>query len=238
MCGARAGPPDSSLQSNRTAGSSSPGAGRDLTRLCLPAPAPSRSRWTRTATTARCSPWSTADCPCPLSTHTATAGTTTSTGSRSGPPVAIPAPTPPPSNLRVPPISVRVRCGRASMLAAMLIRDATADDWPQIWPFLRRIVAAGETFTWDRDVDEEQARATWMHEPPGRTIVAVGADGSVLGTAETHPNQGGPGAHIANAGFMVDPDHGGAGGRGAPARSSSPEAPSARDPRAGVQSLW
>lgn len=97
------------------------------------------------------------------------------------------------------------------MLAAMLIRDATADDWPQIWPFLRRIVAAGETFTWDRDVDEERARAMWMHEPPGRTIVAVGADGSVLGTAETHPNQGGPGAHIANAGFMVDPDHGGRG---------------------------
>jgi ribosomal protein S18 acetylase RimI-like enzyme len=27
----------------------------------------------------------------------------------------------------------------------------------------------------------------------------------VLGTAETHPNQGGPGAHVANAGFMVDP---------------------------------
>jgi ribosomal protein S18 acetylase RimI-like enzyme len=97
------------------------------------------------------------------------------------------------------------------MLAAMLIRDATADDWPQIWPFLRRIVSAGETFTWDRDVDEEQARAMWMHEPPGRTIVAVGADGAVLGTAETHPNQGGPGAHIANAGFMVDPDHGGRG---------------------------
>lgn len=94
----------------------------------------------------------------------------------------------------------------------MLIRDATSDDWPAVWRFLRRIVAAGETFTWDRDVDEEQARRMWMHEDgPGRTVVAVDDDGTVVGTAETHPNQGGPGAHVANAGFMVDPDHAGRG---------------------------
>ena len=28
----------------------------------------------------------------------------------------------------------------------MLVREATAGDWPAIWPFLRRIVAAGETY--------------------------------------------------------------------------------------------
>ena len=35
----------------------------------------------------------------------------------------------------------------------------------------------------------------------------------MLGTAETHPNQpaGGPAAHVANAGFMVDPAHSGRG---------------------------
>jgi len=42
-------------------------------------------------------------------------------------------------------------------------------------------------------------------------VVAVDAGGTVLGTAETHPNQGGPGAHVANAGFMVDPAHAGRG---------------------------
>jgi L-amino acid N-acyltransferase YncA len=93
----------------------------------------------------------------------------------------------------------------------VLIRDATPDDWPAIWSFLRRIVAAGETFTWDRDVSEDEARSMWLHEPPGRTVVAVDDDGTILGTAETHPNQGGPGAHIANAGFMVDPAHAGRG---------------------------
>jgi GNAT superfamily N-acetyltransferase len=92
----------------------------------------------------------------------------------------------------------------------VLIRDATLDDWPAIWHFLRGIVAAGETFCWDRDVSEEQALAMWFPDP-GRTVVAVDSDGTVLGTAETHPNHGGPATHIANAGFMVDPDHAGRG---------------------------
>lgn len=97
------------------------------------------------------------------------------------------------------------------MLGTMLIREATSEDWPAVWSFLRRIVAAGETFCWDRDLDEEQARTMWFHEPPGRTFVAVDQDGTVLGTAETQPNHGGPGAHVANAGFMVDPEHTGRG---------------------------
>ncbi len=93
----------------------------------------------------------------------------------------------------------------------MLIRDARPDDWSAIWPFLHQIVAAGETFTWDQDITEERARSMWMHDPPGRTFVAVDPDSTVLGTAETHPNQGGPGSHVANAGFMVAPEHSGRG---------------------------
>jgi L-amino acid N-acyltransferase YncA len=93
----------------------------------------------------------------------------------------------------------------------VLIRDATADDWPAIWRFMRRIVAAGETFSWDPGTSEGQARARWLHDPPGRTVVAVDADGTVLGTAETHPNHGGRAAHVASAGFMVDPDQAGRG---------------------------
>jgi L-amino acid N-acyltransferase YncA len=101
--------------------------------------------------------------------------------------------------------------GPATILGIMLIRDATVDDWPAIWRFMRGIVAAGETFSWDRDTTEARARTMWFHEPPGRTVVAVGSDGTVLGTAETHPNHGGPASHIANAGFMVDPAHAGRG---------------------------
>ncbi len=91
------------------------------------------------------------------------------------------------------------------------VREATDADWPGIWSFLRGIVAAGDTYTWDRDTTEATARAKWMRQPPGRTVVAVDGGGTVVGTAESHPNQAGAGAHVANAGFMVEPAYGGRG---------------------------
>jgi L-amino acid N-acyltransferase YncA len=96
-------------------------------------------------------------------------------------------------------------------LAGVLIRDATAADWPAIWPFLREIVRAGDTYTWDPDVTEERARELWLGAPPWRTVVAVDGDGTVLGTAKLGPNHMGPGSHIANASFMVDPARSGKG---------------------------
>jgi L-amino acid N-acyltransferase YncA len=93
----------------------------------------------------------------------------------------------------------------------MQIRDANLDDWPAIWPFMRRIIATRETFSWDTDISEDRARAMWFREPPSRTFVAVDDDGTVVGTAESHPNYGGPASHVANASFLVDPDHGGRG---------------------------
>ncbi len=93
----------------------------------------------------------------------------------------------------------------------MVIRDATEADWPAIWAFMCPIVAAGETFSWDREIDESEARASWMNRPPGRTFVAVDVDRRIIGTAEMTPNHGGPAAHVANAGFMVDPAHAGRG---------------------------
>jgi ribosomal protein S18 acetylase RimI-like enzyme len=100
---------------------------------------------------------------------------------------------------------------RPSRPESLTIRPATDDDWPAIWAFMQPIVAAGETYCWDRDTTSDQARAIWVPEPPGRTLVAVTGRGRVVGTAEMQPNQGGGGAHVANAGFMVDA---GAGVRG------------------------
>ena len=93
----------------------------------------------------------------------------------------------------------------------MLIRDATNDDWLRIWPFLRTIVRAGETYAYDQDMDETTARALWLMGPPARTIVAVDDHGSVLGTANMYANRPGPGSHVASASFMVDPSAAGQG---------------------------
>jgi hypothetical protein len=68
-----------------------------------------------------------------------------------------------------PAVAVRI-------IGGVEIRDATAQDWPAIWPFLHQIVSAGETYAYDPDMTEDQARRLWMVGPRGRTIVAV--DGS------------------------------------------------------------
>jgi L-amino acid N-acyltransferase YncA len=91
----------------------------------------------------------------------------------------------------------------------LVIRDADAGDWDGIWPFFREIVAAGETYTWPRDMSGDAGRAAWF--PPGaRTLVAL-LGGVVVGSAKIQPNQAGAGAHVANASFMVDPAYGGRG---------------------------
>ncbi|MEU6665802.1 GNAT family N-acetyltransferase [Streptomyces sp. NPDC046727] len=87
----------------------------------------------------------------------------------------------------------------------MLIREAAAGDWPRIWPFWHRIVAAAETYAWDPDTTEEAARDLWM-APAKRVYVAEDETGAVVGSAYLTPNYGGPAAGVANAGFMVDPD--------------------------------
>ncbi|WUH88977.1 GNAT family N-acetyltransferase [Streptomyces sp. NBC_00433] len=89
----------------------------------------------------------------------------------------------------------------------MLIREATAEDWPAIWPFFHRIVAEGETFTYPLDLTEDQAAQWWLLPAPFRTVVAVDEAGAVLGTAKMNRNHMGNGSHIASASYMVDPAH-------------------------------
>ncbi|MFF8694446.1 GNAT family N-acetyltransferase [Streptomyces sp. NPDC015144] len=93
----------------------------------------------------------------------------------------------------------------------MMIREATPEDWPAIWPFFHEIVASGETFTYPLDLGQEEARSWWLLQAPNRTVVAVDEEGTVLGTAKMNNNQSGNGAHIASASYMVDPAHAGRG---------------------------
>jgi L-amino acid N-acyltransferase YncA len=103
------------------------------------------------------------------------------------------------------PCHLRQMSAGCAMLAFMVIREAKAEDWHVIWPILKEVGAAGETLTWDSTRPEARARSGWMRELPGRTIVAVDDDGTIIGTANTHPIHPGPGAHVANAGFVVHP---------------------------------
>lgn len=93
----------------------------------------------------------------------------------------------------------------------LTVRDARPEDWEAIWPFFHQIVSARETYAYDPDMTEPEGRRMWTVGPPGATVVATDADDVVLGTANMYPNREGPGAHVASASFMVDPERAGRG---------------------------
>jgi GNAT superfamily N-acetyltransferase len=86
----------------------------------------------------------------------------------------------------------------------VLIREAVDGDWPEIYPTFDAIVADGRTYSYPAGLSSDEARALWMADPPGRTVVALDRD-VIIGTAKMGPNRPGRGSHIATASFMVDP---------------------------------
>ena len=91
------------------------------------------------------------------------------------------------------------------MTGSLQIRTFAEDDWPQVWPIMRAIVRAADTFAYDPTMTPVQAHDLWIEAPPGLTVVAAD-QARVLGTAKMGPNRQGPGAHVATASFMVDAD--------------------------------
>ena len=97
-------------------------------------------------------------------------------------------------------------------MTSVTFRVATNDDWPGIWKIFAEVVSAGDTYAYPRDISEDEARSLWLHDGDGRRFTFVALDGDdVVGTAYMKPNAAGPGDHIANAGWMVRPDHAGRG---------------------------
>jgi L-amino acid N-acyltransferase YncA len=96
-------------------------------------------------------------------------------------------------------------------MGAVVIRNATIEDWPAIWSFLHEIVAretpSPTTRTW---TSPQRARCGSRPRPSARWLRSKG-DGTVVGSAQIGPNHAGPGAHVASASFMVDPAHWGKG---------------------------
>ena len=86
----------------------------------------------------------------------------------------------------------------------MEIREARHEDWSQIWPFFRDIVADGETYAYPDDLTAEQAESLWNLGHRATAVVAVDGE-QVLGAATIGPNRPGRGSHVATASFMVSP---------------------------------
>ena len=86
----------------------------------------------------------------------------------------------------------------------MIIRRATPADFDTIWPLLRDVFRAGDTYAVDPDITKDAARAYWMGQSKA-TYIAENANG-VLGTYYIKTNQPGGGAHVCNCGYIVGPN--------------------------------
>jgi len=85
----------------------------------------------------------------------------------------------------------------------VLIRDAHPDDLAAFAPIFRAVVEDGETYAYAEGLDDDEIGALWFEQEPGRTVVALGDDGTHLGSAKMRPNRPGRGAQVATASFMV-----------------------------------
>ena len=81
------------------------------------------------------------------------------------------------------------------------IRLAREEDFDAIWPILRGVIRAGETYAIDPKISREGAFELWMNAP--RATYIVEASGEILGTYYIKTNQAGGGAHVCNCGYMV-----------------------------------
>jgi GNAT superfamily N-acetyltransferase len=86
------------------------------------------------------------------------------------------------------------------------IRLATDRDWPNIYPFYAAIMAEGKTYAFPEGQTLDDARPSWMEQPPTQTVVAIESD-AIVASAKMGANRTGRGAHVATASFLVDPAH-------------------------------
>jgi len=91
-----------------------------------------------------------------------------------------------------------------SLDSTLTIRPYRPDDWPHVWAALEPVFRAGETYSFVRDISEDEAKGVWT-DPPRQTWVAFDTSGTLLGTYYIKPNQPGQGAHICNCGYVVSP---------------------------------
>ena len=86
-------------------------------------------------------------------------------------------------------------------MTSLKIREATPQDFDEIWPVIEEVVAKGDTYAYPRDMSKEKAYKIWMTTP--RRTYLVELNNEVMGTYYLKTNHKGPGRHVCNCGYMV-----------------------------------
>lgn len=91
----------------------------------------------------------------------------------------------------------------------MNIRRAIKSDFDAMWPIFQAVVSTGTTYAFAPNTDRQTAFDYWFGK--GVTSYVAENDGCVVGMYKLVANQRDQGSHVANASFMVDPNHSGFG---------------------------
>ncbi|MGH8099851.1 MAG: GNAT family N-acetyltransferase [Chthoniobacterales bacterium] len=91
------------------------------------------------------------------------------------------------------------------------IRPATEADHEQIWKIFREVIQPSDTYAIDPRISREDALAYWFATGTHTYVTELdrlnrSSSDRIVGTYILRPNQGGGGAHVANAAFMVAPE--------------------------------
>ena len=94
----------------------------------------------------------------------------------------------------------------------LVFAEAVPEDWPDIWTIFHAVVATGDTYPYPPETTEEEAFSIWMRLDRDREATYTARMGEeIVATAYVKANGLGLGDHVANAGWMVAPDHQGRG---------------------------
>lgn len=88
--------------------------------------------------------------------------------------------------------------------AQLIIRRATAADFPPVARIFRDVIATGDCYVHHADTTDAAIFAYWFGDGLPTHVAEV--EGRVVGMYRFVPNQIDRGSHVANASFMVDPE--------------------------------
>ena len=91
----------------------------------------------------------------------------------------------------------------------MNITEISKQDFLAFWPVFKAVIEAQETYAFDPVMSVEEAFQLWCVSPM-KSFVAKEGD-KVLGSYYLKANAAGPSSHIANCGYMVNPQSRGKG---------------------------
>ena len=90
----------------------------------------------------------------------------------------------------------------SASMTDMNVCEQSETDWPDVWRVIEPVFRAGESYPLPHDVSEQDAKRYWI-KSDGLNAVARDHNGAVLGVYYLRPDQGGPGDHICNAGYVI-----------------------------------